>query len=233
MSTRLNALILHDLRLQWRYRIIGAYMVVIGVTAAALFFLAPYLPGWFFGLTVYADYAALGFFFLGGLMLFEQAENTRTALAVSPVSGNDYLLAKIISLTLIALAASIILGLISQKPVKWPLYLFTVVLISVQYIGLGAMMGVHFKTVTGYIVGSVFIFLPIILPCLLAFLDPMPIGFAFIPATAQLKLIFICFDNTQPPVWHIGLMLGVSIIAATVSAWLGQRVLIKQFGRKA
>lgn len=230
---RLLALVQHDFRMQWRYRIIAAYIVVIGVTAAALYFLAEYLPGWFFGLTVYSDYAALGFFFLGGLMLFEQAENTRSALAVSPVSGNDYLIAKTITLTTIALIASIILAVASQKPVNWILYLPTVALISIQYIGLGALMATKFKTITGYLIGSVFLFLPITLPCLLAFLDPMPIGFGLIPATAQLKLIFICFDNANLPNWHIILMLGISIFAAIASTWLGQRALKQQFGLKA
>ncbi len=230
--SRLLSLVQHDFRMQWRYRIIAAYIVVIGVTAAALYFLAKYLPGWLFGLTVYSDYAALGFFFLGGLMLFEQAENTRSALAVSPLSGNDYLKAKIITLTLIALVASIVLGLASQKSVNWALYLPTVALISVQYIGLGALMGTKFKTVTGYLIGSVFLFLPITLPCLLAFLDPMPIGFALIPATAQLKLIFISFDHISLPAWHIGLMLSVTMLTAILSVWLGQRALQQHFGLK-
>lgn len=230
--SRLLALVQHDFRLQWRYRIIAAYIVVIGVTAAALYFLAQYLPGWFFGLTVYSDYAALGFFFLGGLMLFEQAENTRASLAVSPVSGNDYLTAKMITLTVIALCASVILALVSQKTVNWALYLPTVALISMQYIGLGALMGTKFKTITGYLVGSVFLFLPLVLPCVLAFLDPMPIGFALIPATAQLKLIFISFDDANLPAWHIALMLSVSVLAAVLSIWLGQRALRQQFGIK-
>ncbi len=230
--SRLLSLVQHDFRMQWRYRIIAAYIVVIGVTAAALYFLASYLPVWIFGLTVYSDYAALGFFFLGGLMLFEQAENTRSALAVSPVSGSDYLTAKIISLTTTALIASVILAIASQKPISWRLYLISVVLISIQYIGLGALMATKFKTITGYIIGSVFIFLPITLPCLLAFLDPMPIGFGLIPATAQLKLMFISFNDASVPSGHIAFLLSIALLSAIGSVWLGQRALKRQFGSK-
>ncbi len=233
MTKRLIRLIEHDFRMQWRYRIIAAYIVVIGVTAGALYYLAEYLTGWFFGLTVFSDYAALGFFFLGGLMLFEKAEGTHSSLAISPVSAGEYLAAKTITLTLISLVAAVVLGLASRKDVHWVLYLFTVALISIQYIGLGAVMGHRCKTVTGYIIGSVWLFLPVVLPCVLAFLDPMPVGFALIPAAAQLKLIFISFsDNTVTPAWQIGMMLTITALAAVAGAWLGRRTLRQAYGNK-
>ncbi len=232
MNNRLITLIAHDFRMQWRYRIIAAYIVIISFTAAALYYLASYLPGWFFGLMVFSDYAALGFFFLGGLMLFEKAENTDSTLAVSPVSGNEYLAAKIITLTAIALAASVLLAMASQQAVRWPLYLLTVTLISVHYIGLGAVMGIRFKTVTGYIIGSIWLFLPVVLPSVLAFLEPLPIGFMLIPATAQLKLIFICFSNNATPDWQIGVMLAITSLAAILGAWLGCNALRRAYGVK-
>lgn len=217
--------------MQWRYKIIAAYMVIIGITVVLLYYLAPYMPSWFLGLVVFSDYASLGFFFLGGLMLFENSENTRSALTVTPLSSGQYLTSKAITLTLIALLASIALAWSSQKPVNWPLYLACVSLISVQYIGLSALMGTKFKTITAYLVGSVMIFLPVTLPCLAAFLDPMPVAFAFVPASAQLKLIFISFDTSTPITWQVSLMLVTSTLTALMCMVLGQRALAKEFGQ--
>ena len=54
----------------------------------------PHLPAWAPAFIIFTDPAALGFFFLGALMMLERSEGVRTALAVTPLSAADYLTAK-------------------------------------------------------------------------------------------------------------------------------------------
>ena len=49
------------------------------------------LPDWAAAFIIFTDPAALGFFFLGALMMLERSEGVRTALATTPLSLLDYL----------------------------------------------------------------------------------------------------------------------------------------------
>lgn len=230
--SRLTAIIRNDVRIQMRYRIYAALAFVILLYVAVLIFASPYLPISFLSFVIYADPSVLGFFFLGGLMLFERNEGTRMALGISPLSATEYLTSKFITLTALALAAVIVMAIASGKPVRWPLYLVTVSLVSVHYIGLGAMFAVKFRTVTGYLFGSSAILIPLILPGAAAFLDPMPMVLAVIPAVSHLKLIQLSFSAADGEPWRIGCMLAVSGLAAAIGFWIGLRALRDEFGRK-
>ena len=78
---------------------------------AVLIALGPRLPSAAVAFIIFSDPAALGFFFLGGLMMLERSEGVRPALAVTPLRIADYLGAKALTLTLVALCASLALYL--------------------------------------------------------------------------------------------------------------------------
>ena len=105
----------NDFTLQWRYRIIAAYAVVIAIYFVLIRLWAAELPDWVVPALIYSDPAVLGFFFLGGLMMLERGENVRAALASSPMSAGQYLVAKSISLTAIALGAVLVLSLAAGR----------------------------------------------------------------------------------------------------------------------
>ena len=85
MSGNVIHLLRHDARLQWRYGIYAAYGVVLAFYVALLVSGRQRLPAWVPGVIIFTDPAALGFYFLGALMMLERAEGVRTALAVSPL----------------------------------------------------------------------------------------------------------------------------------------------------
>ncbi|MEX0627377.1 MAG: hypothetical protein WD230_01970, partial [Cucumibacter sp.] len=149
MTSRLAKLIVHDARLQRRYHIYAAYAVVVGLYMAVFHFAGDALPVWVVAVVIASDPSVLGFFFLGGLMLLEKAEMARMALAMTPVSAGDYLIAKTVTLTAIALVAVTLLGIVSPHPLNWPLYLGSVALVSIEFVGIGAAFALRFRTVTG------------------------------------------------------------------------------------
>ena len=68
MST-LSTVLMHDARLQYRYGIYAAYAFVIAFYVVILTVGRGLLPEWGVGLVIYTDPAAVGFFFLGALVM--------------------------------------------------------------------------------------------------------------------------------------------------------------------
>lgn len=105
-SARVARLVVHDLRLQLRYRLVHATAVLTLLWAVVVVALPAEWRPVAVPLVVFLDLATLGFFFVAGLVLFEKAERVLAALVVTPVQAGDYLVAKVGSMTVLALAAS-------------------------------------------------------------------------------------------------------------------------------
>lgn len=109
---RLASAVKHDLRLQFRhgfyhiYAIISAlYIVVLRLSPQAVRDLL--LP-----ILIFSDPGMLGFYFIAALVLFENDARSLQAVSVTPLRPSEYLLAKAISLsTLAVVASSVVAGL--------------------------------------------------------------------------------------------------------------------------
>lgn len=215
-----TTLVRHDLRMQWRYGIHGAYLFVIAFYLAVLLGMGAYLPDWVVAVLIFSDPAAVGFFFLGALMMLERTEGVRAAIAVTPVSAGDYVAAKTITLTGLAVLAGALLLPVVHSGANGVLLLVTVFLTSIQYLGIGVPIALRFRTVTGYLIGSSGILIPIVAPGYFAFVDPTPVWLYLLPAVSQLELLLVATGATQSSLAEIALMLGVLAIAAAGAMWL-------------
>jgi fluoroquinolone transport system permease protein len=231
VTGRLVTVTLHDARLQLRYGIYAAYAVVVAVYVGLLFWLGPWLPDWAAAFIIFSDPAALGFFFLGALMMLERSEGVRSALATAPIRVGDYLGGKMITLTALALVASTILHIASMRSGNAALLAATVILTSIQYIGIGVPIARRFKTVSGYLMGSAGFMTPAIAPAFLALLDPFPIWIAVVPAVSQFRLMLVATGAADAGISEIALLLAVAIAAAFVGLLLAYRSLRLEFGR--
>lgn len=228
MNAAFNKLLLNDFQLQWRYRIIAAYTVVIGLYAAIIIFLGSALPHWVTAIIIYSDPAVLGFFFLGGLMMLEKSENVRTALAMSPITAAQYLGTKTISLTTLAVVAVCLLAIAAQ--LTWQnivLVAFATICTSIMFIAAGAVAALKFKTVSGYLIGSVPIITPLVAPAALLLFEPLPLLFYAIPPVAQLKLLLISFDQASPTT-PLLLVCILSCFFAAVISFIASAIFLKQ-----
>lgn len=227
MMASLFALTQNDFRLQWRYRIIAAYMVVIALYAIIITTANNILPAWAVAIVIYSDPAVLGFFFLGGLMMLEKGENVRAALAMSAISPAQYQAAKSISLTIIALGAVLVLALCAQLPLTaLPLVLFATATTSVMFICIGAVVALKFNTINGYLIGSVPLVTPLIAPAALNLFDPLPLYAFALPPTAQLKLLLVGFGVGSTSEATIAVC-GVSCLAGAIGSFLIAEQLLK------
>lgn len=230
MSPRLLTLVRHDARLQYRYGIYIAYAFVLAFYIAVLLGAGPYLPVWVPAFIVFTDPAALGFFFLGALMMLEKSEGVRSALAVAPLGASDYLAGKVITLTGMATLSSALLIFVHGAP-NPVLMLVTVVQTSMMYVGIGVPIALRFKTVNGYLIGSSGFLIPIIAPGFVALIDPTPVWVLVLPAAAQFKLMLVATGAGTASMGEIVFMLVVCAIAAAGGLWLAYRALITELGR--
>jgi fluoroquinolone transport system permease protein len=232
VTSALTTLILNDLRLQWRYGIHAAYGVVVLFYVLAFAFGGAAMPDWLAGGLIYSDPSVLGFFFLGGLMMLEKSEGVRAALAVSPATALDYLAAKTTTLTALALAAVIAMGLARSGPVNWPLLIISVALTSIFFVAIGTAIALRFKTVNSYLIGSAGLLTPFILPAIAAFIDPMPAALGLVPTIAQARLTLMALGFGSGNGIEITLMLAVMTASAIVALVWSRRALQVELGRK-
>lgn len=101
-----------DVTLQIRSHLYTATLFVIAFLCGVAL-LVPWepLPVKLTVVLVFADPAVMGLSFVGGFVLMERGQNTLAALAVTPLPGRIYVLAKIVSFTL--------LGALAGTAVAW------------------------------------------------------------------------------------------------------------------
>lgn len=107
---RLRNLILWDMVFQVKY---GFYLLYSGLTALYLILLSAMPIPWqnhAAAALIFSDPAAMGLFFMGAIVLLEKSQRVPFALAVSPVTAAQYVIAKVVSLCAIALMAAAVLA---------------------------------------------------------------------------------------------------------------------------
>jgi fluoroquinolone transport system permease protein len=164
---RLAACIRADLYLQVRY---GFYAVYAIVTAAYILLLKQAPLGSLkilVPMIVFSDPSMLGFFFIGGLVLLEKGENTLEYITATPLRIGEYLISKMISLSILALLASFAVTLFSYPSNVHKAQLgIGIVLTSFFFILVGFIAVARFRTVNEYILSSIiyvtFLFLPLL-----------------------------------------------------------------------
>lgn len=231
MSAGAVALIRHDVRLQYRYGIYAAYAFIVALYAAGLALLAAWLPTFVPALIIFTDPAALGFFFLGALMMLEKSEGVRAALAASPVSAADYLVGKMVTLVGLSLASCLVLMPFIHHVANPLLLLVAVMLTAIQYVGIGVPIALRSRTVNGYLIGSAGFLTPVIAPGLLALLEPFPSWLVIIPAASQLRLLLTALGAANATSAEIATALVIAAAAAIGAVALALHALRRELGK--
>ena len=189
-----------DARLQYRY---GFYLVYTVVTAFYVLGLQLVPAAWradAIALVVVTDPAVLGFYFVGALVLFEKDQGVLDALVTTPLGVAGYLSSKVVSLTLLAIAAAgaiTVLG--APGPVNLPMLVLGVTLTSVFFVLVGFLAVARYDSVNRYFLSAVgygtVLFAPIV-----GYLDvyETPL-FALLPLEHALVLVAAAFRPTPLP----------------------------------
>jgi hypothetical protein len=128
--------------------------------------------------------------------------------------------------------AVIVMGLAWRQPIQWPLFLATVILTSIQFIGLGAALALRFGTVAGYLMGSAGLITPVVAPGMIAFWPDMPFAFVLIPFASAIRLMLVSMHAASASGPEIAVMVTVIVLAAMAGSWLGWRAIAREWGRR-
>jgi fluoroquinolone transport system permease protein len=207
-----------DLRLQWRQGFWLAYALVCLAYVLVLQLFAPDptgagLRGLLTKLVVFSDPSVLGFFFIGGLMLLERSEGTLYGGFASPLRVEEWMLAKLGSLTLLAVMAGFAIALPLCGAGVRPLWLLAAIVpTSTCFVLVGVVAGTRFSTVNRYLLGGGLLSTPLLLPML------APLGvwdtpaFELLPSGAALALLEVGLGHARVQAWPAAQALCVLVL---------------------
>ncbi len=191
---RLLQALKQDLKFQFRHGFYHAYLVISALYIGLLL----YIPGDYralaAGIVVFSDPAMLGFFFVGALILLERGENILEGLFVTPLRVGEYLAARVISLTVLAVGTALVISVAALgSDFNFLLFFIGVVLTAVFFSLLGVTLAVKVETVNQYLMVSILYSIIISLP-LFEFLGLFETFLFYLwPTRASLVLIFAAF----------------------------------------
>lgn len=130
------------------------------------------------------------FYFMAALLLLEKGEGTLSAVVVTPLRAAEYLISKVFTLTLLALAESLlIIVLLFGTDVHWGLLLSGATLLSALYVLVGFIAVVRYDSINAWLMPSVVVVTFLILPLLPHFGLTSPWLFYLHPTWPALRLL--------------------------------------------
>ncbi|MFZ7102880.1 MAG: ABC transporter permease [Peptococcaceae bacterium] len=219
---RLAAAIRNDIYLQIRYGFYGVYLIVTVVYILLLKNIPDYFLSLALPFIIFSDPAFLGFYFIGGLVLLEKGENVLEYLVSTPLREREYIFAKIVSLTILALLASLAVAFFTAAGhFKVWLLVAGVLLSSVFYTAIGFIAVARFRTVNEYLMSSLVYMTVLSLPLLDFFRLYQSWFFYLFPTQASLILIRGAFQGAEP--WQLAYgIIYLSLWIVLLFKWAGR-----------
>lgn len=213
---RLMSAVNYDIRLQFRHGFYYAYLIVCVIYIIILRIIPLNIKQTAAVLVIFTDPSALGFFFLGGIILFEKGQKTLEGLFITPIRIYEYIFSKVISLTVLALASSLLIALCAVG-FTFNVLVFSigVVLSSILFILLGFTLVCFSKSVNHYLIFSplyMILFMAPVVDYLGFFKQPF---FYIFPSTASLLLLDTSFTGITFPRFVYAVILLCAWIYAT------------------
>ena len=201
--------------LKWEFTLLYRYKIIhISLLSVLLYFLSTQAvqslqdQTLVHSVLLFFDPAVIGIVFVGALVLFEKSENVLQALVITPMKTNDYLLSKIISLTILSIiSASVFMTLMvifNKSEINVFYLIIGIILTSVMLILLGFILVSRVQNINGYMLGMLIGFLGLTFPPLLDLfgLFENPIFYIW-PTQASFILLEGVFNSASLEIWEI------------------------------
>ena len=213
--------------LRWEFILLYRYKIIhISLLSMFLYFLSTQTVQSLQGQTqvhsvlLFFDPAVIGIVFVGALVLFEKTENVLQALILTPMKTDDYLLSKIISLTLLSIiSATVFISLMAvfNETAFNIIYLITgIILTTAMLILLGFIIVSRVQNINGYLLGIIISFLILTFPPLLNLFELFenPVFYLW-PTQASFILLNGVFLTSSLELWEIIYGIGYQLL------WIG------------
>jgi fluoroquinolone transport system permease protein len=201
-ASRTLSALKYDLKFQFRHGFYHVYLIITVLYILVLRFLPDGILDTATILILFTDPSVLGFFFIGGILLFERGQNIHASLFTTPVHLREYLWAKALSLALLALLSSFAIIVFTYGFNMNPLPLFFGILLSSIFFTLiGLTLAARFKSLNRYFFTSPLYIILFMLPLLeLLGLARSPL-FYLLPTKGSLLLIGGALAAPSPVEW--------------------------------
>lgn len=214
-AARLAACVANDVRLQVRHGLYTVYGVVCALYILILQGLPPEAREALLPVFVFLDPSMAGFFFVGGIVMLERNDRVLSAVFTSPVGLEEYFASKVISLTLLALAASVVVSVGGVGLRFRPAWLFaSVSLTSGVFTIVGLAAAARFRTLSRYMVWSAAYMLPFAIPVAARLAGLRSPLLHLIPSHGSLVLVSAAFEPAPPAAGD------AAAAAASLLVWL-------------
>ncbi|MEN1760382.1 ABC transporter [Anoxynatronum sibiricum] len=192
-----------DIRYQIKYGFYFLYAVISLLYLSILLFLPESMARPAAAIIILTDPAALGFFFIGGMILLERGEGLHTYFSILPTLNREYVLSKVLSLSIIStMVALFIAGIMFRSEVNYLLLSLGVFAGASVFTLFGLAVGTVAKSINHYFVISVPVGILLMGPAFLIYLDLNNFLIEILPATLLLRLIYasLQLEIPYPPI---------------------------------
>jgi fluoroquinolone transport system permease protein len=215
-----------DLILEVKYQILTVAIIVTALYCSIFLWFDTAALHQMVVFFIFSDPALLGFMFIGALVLFEKSANTIPALVVTPLKVGEYLWAKAISLTLIAMPCSTAMAIAAYGfSINFGYFFLGVTLTSLFFVFFGFIGVARVKSLNHYLIIMGNLLVPFFLP----FLNYLEITdlwlFYIIPSQGSLFLLEASF--TEVAYWKILYSVFILLIWIFISFILAKRAYLK------
>lgn len=208
---RLKGLFLLDMRFQAKYGFYFLYGILTVIYGILLLSLPENWREKAATLLIFSDPASMGLFFMGAIVLLEKNQHTPWALAVSPVLPEEYILAKVGSLSAISLVVAAVLALVADVKCLY-LVLPGTALASVLFTLLGMIAATKIASLNQFILWTVPIEIVCFVPAVLHLFRITPDWLRYAP-------IHTCMDMVSGRVPTVAGVIGVAAGMAILLAY--------------
>lgn len=204
MTARLLSTMRLDATVQWRNRF---YIIGIGLSLLMALGLAQFMqPAAMGAILPMLFLFAIGgttMLYVAGLLIFEKDERTLEAIIVSPMRVSEYMISKIVTLTLLATLESLIVVVLTQGLTGFNpgLLLAGIILMGVMLTLIGFVMIVRYDSITDFLIPVVAVSLVLQLPALYFTGISDSVLWLILPTAAPVMLMWAAWFPVEP--WQV------------------------------
>ena len=228
---RIFALIAHDVRLQSRQGFYAVYAIVTCVWVALLRGLGEPWRGVVAPLVLWADPAALGFFFIGGLLLLALAAGSVLAFYATPARPAEVIASKVLTLTALSEVASLAIAAAAGAATRPGLLALGVAAAGAPFVLAGVAMAARFHTVNQYFAVSVVGMAPAVLGVVPVMMGSDAAGWLLTPSAGGLRLISAGCGVDLPAGHAVVALAGCAAWTVAAAVWAHRWTLRYTLGR--
>lgn len=218
--TTLGPLVRNNMVLSWRRGVIAASVSVVGLYIVVLNLMPTGVAVAILPYLVFSDPAALGFFFVGGIVLSDRAEGTVATVWVTPVRPWQMLAARVGSLGTVAVVSAVLIATGSRLSVRWDVFLAAVVPTAFLFTFLGYAVAMRSRSVNDYFARATAVSIPLFAPIGVLVVAPTSPWLGVWPSTASLALLrSSVFDQdiaTPPPIF---VPVATLVLTCLIAGW--------------